>query len=195
MVDTWAQVETKLKEPSVSFDEDGGTKRIEFENTVIDLIVDVKAGVDDKLKTVEANFRAGIVDLREKFHLLSEQKASASHLFDANLEHYKPTTSYSIHFGSPAMALNLGAQEGPHLKSKEGRTASRQRKSLTPLGKKMHLIMAKLGIKQHEFAKLIGVASAAVSQWKYGVTRPANKNIRRIADLSERSVDWVIGDF
>ena len=51
-----------------------------------------------------------------------------------------------------------------------------------------------LGIKQGEFARMLGVTSGAVSQWEKGRTLPNVDKLKRIAEVLNTTVDELLTD-
>lgn len=61
------------------------------------------------------------------------------------------------------------------------------------LGQRIEYIRSKLGLDQQEFATAIGVkTSAAVSNWEKDKREPDFENIRKIAELGGRSIEWLM---
>lgn len=51
-----------------------------------------------------------------------------------------------------------------------------------------------LGIKQGEFARMLGVTNGAVSQWEKGRTLPSTDKLKQIAEALNTTVDELLTD-
>jgi transcriptional regulator with XRE-family HTH domain len=50
----------------------------------------------------------------------------------------------------------------------------------------------KIGLKQTELAKIIGVSKQAVCDWEKGRRIPNRKHIKKLAETFETSIDYLI---
>lgn len=57
---------------------------------------------------------------------------------------------------------------------------------------RIHLARATLGLTQEEFAERLGVHGRTVQHWEYGIYCPRGKSLRRMADVTGRSIAWLL---
>lgn len=43
----------------------------------------------------------------------------------------------------------------------------------------------------YEIARTLGVSLVTLRQWRHGVTTPSPRNLRKIADVSGVSIEWI----
>lgn len=55
------------------------------------------------------------------------------------------------------------------------------------------MIRGFLGISQEEFGSMIGVTGSAVVQWEKGKATPYPKTLKKISEVSGKSLDWLKG--
>lgn len=60
------------------------------------------------------------------------------------------------------------------------------------IGQRIKIIRKELGLKQSEFAKVIGATSSAVSNWEQGLNSPNNERLKAIAEVSGKSVGYIV---
>lgn len=56
----------------------------------------------------------------------------------------------------------------------------------------MRLLREDMGVTQDDFAKLLGISLSAVAKWESGTNAPGKQAVKRIAEVTGVSADWLV---